>query len=144
MRSHSTKGGTKFSSWGWEKRVEQKFLKIYGDKGSRESFLHVRFRSKFHQALNLVTIQTSALMLRNVSHSWRSKSMFLISFIFLGLILIHTYFITIILITINSQHSYKHLESFNCGGVNAFYGMNISCTAKKIRQFEFPGFHTFL
>ena len=38
----------------------------------------------------------------------QARKTFLISFIFSGLITIHSYFMTIILITMNSQHSYKH------------------------------------
>ena len=35
-------------------------------------------------------------------------------------------------------------ESSNRRGVNAFYGMKISCRTRKILQFEFSGLHTFL
>ena len=35
-------------------------------------------------------------------------------------------------------------ESSNCRVVNTFYGMKISCHTRKIWQFEFSGFHTFL
>ena len=35
-------------------------------------------------------------------------------------------------------------ESSNHRGVNAFYGMKISCRTRKILQFEFSGLHTFL
>ena len=53
----------------------------------------------WNQVLNFVNFRTSALMLRKVFHRWRQKIMFLISFVFSGLITIHSYFINIISIT---------------------------------------------
>ena len=59
----------------------------------------------FHPVLNFVNIPTSALTLETENY----VSYFVY---FSDLIAIYSYFITIILITMNNQHFYKHFKWF--------------------------------